>query len=148
MAPDDTAERTEGVSYYYLVTGGIADESVVYATHEEASAAADRRTGQTGSLHAVGVSVHGGHHFQFGHRWIDDAQSRDLDIGLEISRTRTTATLIMTFEQWQEALSAARYDDEVLGEYSQHRLLAQAAKRVIKKLTSSPPAPREWLGRI
>ena len=44
--------------------------------------------------------------------WVEDAQSRDLDIGVEVRTAGNLVTLNMTDAQVAEALSAADYDLE------------------------------------
>ena len=74
--------------------------------------------------------------------WVDDAQSRDLDIGKEISRSPAgrMVTMSMTDPQLREALSDARhYSTEweymaYPGDGGTYRRLGRSAQAVARKL--------------
>ena len=70
--------------------------------------------------------------------WVDDALSRDLDIGEVVAVGAVTTRLRMTADQMCEAHSAAGYDAE-LGEHGGccddwERTISRAARRVAARI--------------
>lgn len=83
---------------------------------------------------------------RLGNRWVEEAESRGLDIGTVVRRTKTITILAMTRGQYSEAVSAADCDATVFGSGSidyaaDYRWLGRAAARASTSLARQSP---EW----
>lgn len=142
-----TGQHEDGKPFWYVVRRGKADMHATFATEAEAQARARQLEAGSGEPHSVSMSIPGAHSFQLGYKWVNEAIARDVNVGTEARRTKSHITLLMTYEQWCDTLGAARRDITTLQGVPEHRAMVQAAVRVVKNLTSSPPAPQRWLDR-
>ena len=81
--------------------------------------------------------------FVLARTWVDDAQSRELDIGEVVHLANNTVALLMTLDQFREAVSDADYQAS-LGAYEHCGYLpvVRSAKRALVGLERQASA--EW----